>query len=503
MAATFVRGAQARRPALLADGGSAPGARKRGASPPLMPRRTPRPGSRRFAPRAIARTCQPHMVHDDKTGPALRRAAFVEKAREGCRSASSTTGSAPWGRPTAASGANCGKAGWRCGAYNPPRLDQPLGWISRDHRKCLVVDGQVAFVTGLCVGRKWEGVPERGLAGLARHRGRGSRPRGGRGGPRLCRLVGRNRPAPRSGRRGDRPSVEGDWTRASSLDTGHPPRSSPRSAGGFPGPPHALAHRRLLSAGTSLYAAPLPLGGSGRRRRQAPGARSGQRRSLHAIRVPRRVSRPAGGGRAHLRMERPHAPRQDRGGGRALGARGLHQPQPDELDGEPRAGRGGGERGLRGGMEGDVRTTTSGTPPRSFSRRWARVRPAETFGRRRVRGTWGRATRGHGRARCASAMPWVCPGRGARPRFRGAPNHGSGRAPARGSGRRRLPSGRCASWPWRPLTPPASLPGRGLALLARARGAGPPWPRRIPRPHPARRLPSSASSSSKRASSRT
>ena len=51
----------------------------------------------------------------------------------------------------------------RC--YNPPRLDQPLGWIGRDHRKCLVVDGEVAFVTGLCVGRMWEGAPERGLAG--------------------------------------------------------------------------------------------------------------------------------------------------------------------------------------------------------------------------------------------------------------------------------------------------------------------------------------------------
>jgi phosphatidylserine/phosphatidylglycerophosphate/cardiolipin synthase-like enzyme len=51
----------------------------------------------------------------------------------------------------------------RC--YNPPRLDQPLGWIGRDHRKCLVVDGEVAFVTGLCVGSMWEGVPERGRPG--------------------------------------------------------------------------------------------------------------------------------------------------------------------------------------------------------------------------------------------------------------------------------------------------------------------------------------------------
>jgi cardiolipin synthase len=50
----------------------------------------------------------------------------------------------------------------RC--YNPPRLDEPLGWLSRDHRKCLVVDGDVAFVTGLCVGQAWEGDPDRGVA---------------------------------------------------------------------------------------------------------------------------------------------------------------------------------------------------------------------------------------------------------------------------------------------------------------------------------------------------
>ena len=47
----------------------------------------------------------------------------------------------------------------RC--YNPPRLDSPLGWLSRDHRKMLSVDGQVGFVSGLCVGRMWEGIPEK------------------------------------------------------------------------------------------------------------------------------------------------------------------------------------------------------------------------------------------------------------------------------------------------------------------------------------------------------
>lgn len=46
-------------------------------------------------------------------------------------------------------------------SFNPLRLDRPLGWLSRDHRKMLAVDGRVAFITGLCIGRPWEGVPEK------------------------------------------------------------------------------------------------------------------------------------------------------------------------------------------------------------------------------------------------------------------------------------------------------------------------------------------------------
>jgi cardiolipin synthase A/B len=42
-------------------------------------------------------------------------------------------------------------------AFNQPRLDAPLGWLSRDHRKMLSVDGRVGFVTGLCVADMWWG----------------------------------------------------------------------------------------------------------------------------------------------------------------------------------------------------------------------------------------------------------------------------------------------------------------------------------------------------------
>ena len=55
------------------------------------------------------------------------------------------------------------QAGGEIRCFNPPRLDSPLGWLSRDHRKMIAVDGQVGYVTGLCVSDKWQGDPSRGL----------------------------------------------------------------------------------------------------------------------------------------------------------------------------------------------------------------------------------------------------------------------------------------------------------------------------------------------------
>jgi cardiolipin synthase len=48
--------------------------------------------------------------------------------------------------------------------FNTPRFDSPFGWLTRDHRKMVAVDGAIGFVTGLCVSSKWRGVPERGIA---------------------------------------------------------------------------------------------------------------------------------------------------------------------------------------------------------------------------------------------------------------------------------------------------------------------------------------------------
>jgi cardiolipin synthase len=55
------------------------------------------------------------------------------------------------------------RAGVEVRGFNPPRLNSPFGWLSRDHRKMLTVDGRLGFVTGLCIGREWFGDPHRGL----------------------------------------------------------------------------------------------------------------------------------------------------------------------------------------------------------------------------------------------------------------------------------------------------------------------------------------------------
>ena len=54
-------------------------------------------------------------------------------------------------------------AGAEVRVFNPPRPDSPLGWLARNHRKTIAIDGHVGFVSGLCVSSKWEGNPARGM----------------------------------------------------------------------------------------------------------------------------------------------------------------------------------------------------------------------------------------------------------------------------------------------------------------------------------------------------
>jgi cardiolipin synthase A/B len=104
-----------------------------------------------------------YIIHSDDIGHEFAE-LLASKAREGARvrliydwvGALGHTGWGFW-RTLRRAGAEV-----RC--FNPPRIDSALGWLSRDHRKSIIVDGRIAFVTGLCVGRRWAGYPGRGIA---------------------------------------------------------------------------------------------------------------------------------------------------------------------------------------------------------------------------------------------------------------------------------------------------------------------------------------------------
>ena len=53
-------------------------------------------------------------------------------------------------------------AGGQVRPFNPPAITAALGWLRRNHRKLIVIDGRVAFVGGLCIGQAWQGRPEKG-----------------------------------------------------------------------------------------------------------------------------------------------------------------------------------------------------------------------------------------------------------------------------------------------------------------------------------------------------
>jgi cardiolipin synthase len=101
-----------------------------------------------------------YLILDDPLGQVFAQ-ALQAKARSGVRVCAvfdwmgSLGGRALW-EPLRA-------AGVEIQVFNPPRFDSPLAWLSRDHRKSIVVDGEVGFVSGLCVDSVWEGNPAKRL----------------------------------------------------------------------------------------------------------------------------------------------------------------------------------------------------------------------------------------------------------------------------------------------------------------------------------------------------
>lgn len=55
------------------------------------------------------------------------------------------------------------EAGGEARAFNRPALSSALGWLRRNHRKMLTVDSEITFISGLCVGQLWQGLPDQGI----------------------------------------------------------------------------------------------------------------------------------------------------------------------------------------------------------------------------------------------------------------------------------------------------------------------------------------------------
>jgi len=100
------------------------------------------------------------IIHEDDTGREFAD-ALIRKAREGVRVRLIYDWIGGFGRTSRRFWNRLRAGGVEVRCYNPPHLDSPLGWLSRDHRKMLSVDGRVGYVAGLCVGRMWKGVPEK------------------------------------------------------------------------------------------------------------------------------------------------------------------------------------------------------------------------------------------------------------------------------------------------------------------------------------------------------
>jgi cardiolipin synthase len=102
-----------------------------------------------------------YIFGDDATGREFRDALAV-KARAGVRVRVLHDWLGSPGKIASRFWRSLGAAGAAVRTFNRPRFDSPLGWLSRDHRKSICIDGRIAYVSGLCVADDWLGEPATG-----------------------------------------------------------------------------------------------------------------------------------------------------------------------------------------------------------------------------------------------------------------------------------------------------------------------------------------------------
>jgi len=104
-----------------------------------------------------------YIIHDDAVGAQFSD-ALIARARDGIAVRVIYDWMGGFGKTSRRFWKRLRAGGVEVRCYNAPTPASPLGWLSRDHRKMLGVDGAVGFVSGLCVGQAWVGDPARGIA---------------------------------------------------------------------------------------------------------------------------------------------------------------------------------------------------------------------------------------------------------------------------------------------------------------------------------------------------
>jgi cardiolipin synthase len=104
-----------------------------------------------------------YIVRNDEIGR-LFREALVERARAGIMVAVIVDWVGCLGQSRRSFWEPLRLAGGEVRIFNPPQLGQPFGWLSRDHRKLLVIDGAHGFLSGVCISANWLGDAARQIA---------------------------------------------------------------------------------------------------------------------------------------------------------------------------------------------------------------------------------------------------------------------------------------------------------------------------------------------------
>ncbi|HET8555632.1 MAG TPA: phospholipase D-like domain-containing protein [Rhodanobacteraceae bacterium] len=103
-----------------------------------------------------------YLIRNDRIGRAFRD-TLVDRARAGVQVCVIRDWMGCFGQSRRSFWKPLLEAGGEVRVYGPPHPLRPLTFVSRDHRKMLVVDDTAGFLSGVCISAQWLGRPEREL----------------------------------------------------------------------------------------------------------------------------------------------------------------------------------------------------------------------------------------------------------------------------------------------------------------------------------------------------